>query len=158
MEGVGVSALVGLGALDGGHEGVGDGRVGRGVGGRGAVKGHREAEVEGLELEARRVRRVAGAAASVAEEGGGREGEERRHGVQRRRLGVATAARHRDCLVEGFCGVRRQALPSYSHRRWHLRCPIIKIENNSLSFSRVLSEFGVRRGNYIIYLLNWGKG
>lgn len=62
MEGVGVAALVGLGALDGGHEGVGDGGLRGGGGGGGeAVEGDAEAEFEGFELEAGRVGGGAGA-------------------------------------------------------------------------------------------------
>lgn len=58
VEGVRVAALVGLGALDGGHEGVGDGglvggaRGGGGGDGGEPVEGDGEAEVEGLELDA----------------------------------------------------------------------------------------------------------
>lgn len=65
VEVIRVAALVGLRAFDGGHEGVGDGgiMVGREVAvrRRRAVERDREAEVEGLELQAWGVRAVAGA-------------------------------------------------------------------------------------------------
>jgi len=65
VEVVRVAALVGLGAFDRSHEGVGDGRVvvGRKVAvrRRRAVEGDGEAEVESLELQAWGVRAVAGA-------------------------------------------------------------------------------------------------
>ncbi|MQM16835.1 hypothetical protein Taro_049797 [Colocasia esculenta] len=80
VESVGVAALVRLGALDGSHEGVGDGGLGRGLllgiavtgtfstgnwGGK-AVEGAGERELEGLELEAGSVRGAASAVEGVA--------------------------------------------------------------------------------------------
>lgn len=66
VEVVGEPALVGLRALDGGHEGVGDGRVVAGVARGDPVQGDAEAELQGFELEAGGVGGVACTRAGVA--------------------------------------------------------------------------------------------
>ena len=120
VERVRVPALVGLGALDGGHEGVGDGGLVLVIAaGREAVEGDGEAEVERLELEAGRVGRTAGAGERVAEQrrGGGRE--QRGDEVEGCGLRVCPAARGGDGGVERRDGGRGEALARGGHRRRH---------------------------------------
>lgn len=119
------TALDGLGALDGGHEGVGDGGrrgVVGGAGGRGGkpVEGGGEAELEGAELEAVGEGGRAGAGAGVAEHRRrGSTGEQGRDGVERGGLGVSALPRRPHSVVEGAGCLRREALPRRAHRRRH---------------------------------------
>lgn len=120
VEVLGLAALVGLGPLNGGHERVRHGRVVAGLAGRHPVEGHAEAELQGLELEARGVGGVAGAGARLPQRRR-REGEEGRHGVERRRLRVAAAARDAHGLVQRVGRLGGQALPGRADRRRHRR-------------------------------------
>uniref|UniRef100_A0A0D9YA20 DUF834 domain-containing protein n=1 Tax=Oryza glumipatula TaxID=40148 RepID=A0A0D9YA20_9ORYZ len=126
VEGAWVVVLVGLGVLDGGHEGVGDGGfIGveakeeeRRDGGE-PVEGDGEAEVEGLELDAWGVGSAVSAGEGVAEEGRCGWGEEGGDEVEGGGLGVGAVAGGGDNGVVGGDGGRREALPRCSHRSGH---------------------------------------
>ena len=138
VEGVRVAALVGLGALDGSHEGVRHRRsvvvtggaaaaAGGGFGGGEAVEGDADGELEGAELEAGGDGGGGAGSADGIAEGGGREGQEGGDGVEGGRLRVATAARHRHGVVESTRRLVRQALPRCANRHRHRRRACIDI-------------------------------
>lgn len=102
--------LVRLRPLDGGHERVRNRRVVCELGRRDSVQRHAKTQLQRLELQPRRVRRVPRARAGVPEQRR-RQRQHRRHGVQRRRLGMPPPSRHPHRLVQRVRRLGRQALP-----------------------------------------------
>lgn len=106
VERLGMASLSRLRPFNRRHEGVRDGRIVDALRRRQAVEGDADGELQGAELEPRRVGRAPRARAGVAE-GRRRRGEEGGDGVEGGGLGVAAAAGDGDGVVEGTRGLVR---------------------------------------------------